>query len=140
MRISGYFCDSHGGGAAEGGAQNDRDAMRVEDGDAALEPAKIEMSLFGLHAGPRKFGDANVVDAGCRHGSRIFFPEVLGGLVGVVIDAEERRQAIEGGLCRGSGLRKGGRVLTEKETGSSGAADGYKLASIHPGLCLAGIL
>ena len=59
--------------------------------DRPLQPVKIEFPLRGFHQHPRKFCDAHISESGLGDPARVFFPQRLGRLVGVVIDAEQQR-------------------------------------------------
>ncbi len=61
-----------------------------QDVHCPMQPRKIKFPFSGLHQRPGKFRDANIGDAGLGHHARVFFPQRLRRLVGIIINPEEK--------------------------------------------------
>ena len=94
-----------GGGRTEDYGQ----LVRAQDVHGFVQPGEIVMAFRGFHEGPGKFGNADVGDAEIRHHAGVFFPKGFGGLIGIVVGAEEEWEGRCGlrGEGAGPGMRGG---------------------------------
>ncbi len=64
--------------------------MLVQSFDRAAEPGEIELAFRWFHQRPGKLGDAYIGESDLGHHARVFVPQGLGRLVGIVVDAEQK--------------------------------------------------
>ncbi len=93
------------------GAQDDADAVGVEEIHEPVEPGEVEHALLGLDQDPREHADGREGDPGLAHQGDVLGPDVLGPLLGVVVaavgdpvetlrpDADGRRVGAGTGRC-----------------------------------------
>ena len=88
---------------ARTGAQDDPDAVLVEQVDGALHPIEMDLPFAGFISAPGELAHAHRVDPGALHHLRILRPALFGPLFRVILNA-----VIHIASCYGTELRTSG--------------------------------